>query len=150
MWGYLISIFLSLTFSMNHYAYADTQILDFNTKDIQNAAPKELGTFWSGTGGEGISFIQIFATINNAILIIAVLFSIIGSVIGIIKLVTGNFSENTNDAKEGRAIITNSFIAFAIAVSIYFILRLVLNTIGASEIEKIVNPTTPAPSTTTP
>lgn len=148
---YFTSLFLMIVISYFLVSLTHAEdIPDFNTENIGNVAPKELKSFWSGPSGQGISVLELFSTINNAILIIAVLFSIIGSVIGVIKLVTGNFSENANDAKEGRSIINNSVIAFVIAVSIYFILRLILNTIGASEIEKVVNPTTPAPATTTP
>ncbi len=97
---------------------------------ITSLAPDDLKEITA----KGLGFYEIFGLINNTIIILAVIFSIIFSVVAVIKIVTGSISEGTSDLKEGRELLTNTVIAFILALSIYFILRVTLYTIGADQI----------------
>lgn len=128
-------IFLSLffTFSLNNF-YIVNAVTATNCKNIklETATPQQL--IECGSADEntpkstGTSLYDIIMLINNTLAIIAVFFSIIGVIVGVIGLMRAQANKTQLD--EAKGIITNSILAFIITASIWIIVKLVFNTLG--------------------
>jgi len=92
------------------------------------ASPDDIKTKISS----GTSLYDVIMTINNALLIIVTFFSIIGTIVGVINLAKSQ--SNKTAYEEARGTITNSILAFLIAVSIWIIVKLIFNTLGIGDL----------------
>lgn len=92
---------------------------------IRCASPQEIRP-----SEEGRSLFQIIIDIANALSIIAVFLSIIGTIVGLIKLAQAGAESDKLKTTDAQGIITNSILAFLISAALWLIVNLTLNTLG--------------------
>ena len=104
-----------------------------NPKDlIICGSPTELNIHDSGR-----SLYDIIMLINNTLAILAVFFSIIGVIVGIINLAKAQSDKAAYT--EAKGTITNSLLAFLLVAALWLIVRLVFNTLGIGSLAPTIS-----------
>jgi hypothetical protein len=128
-------LILLLNFNLNVFSALPAACRDIEKNP--NANPADIAACGSPDDiktkvSSGTSLYDVIMTINNALLIIVTFFSIIGTIVGVINLAKSQ--SNKTAYEEARGTITNSILAFLIAVSIWIIVKLIFNTLGIGDL----------------
>lgn len=133
----LVLFFVFSIFSLNVNAVTPCDSLDLKTANpadvIRCGSPDDIAPTSSGR-----SLYEIILTIANTLALIAVFFSIIGVIVGVIYLAKAQ--SNKTQYEEAKGIISNSLLAFGIIASLYVIVRLILNQLGIGDLAPVVAP----------